>query len=44
MKKRRKKMDFNEEQLKAINSPLDKHVLVSASAGSGKTQILSQKV
>lgn len=36
--------DFNDKQLEAINSSVNKDVLVSASAGSGKTEILSQKV
>ena len=35
---------FNVKQLEAINSPIDKNVIVSASAGSGKTEILAQKV
>lgn len=39
-----KNKTFNTKQIEAINSPLDKDVLVSASAGSGKTEILSYKV
>ena len=35
---------FNVKQLDAINSPINKNVIVSASAGSGKTEILAQKV
>lgn len=36
-------MPFTNEQLKAINDQ-DKDILVSASAGSGKTTVLVQRV
>jgi len=37
-------MNFNKDQLNAINSPLSKDVLVAAGAGSGKTNTLKEKV
>ena len=43
-KKKSMATDFNKKQLEAINSSVNKDVLVSASAGSGKTEILSQKI
>ncbi|MFV0254862.1 MAG: UvrD-helicase domain-containing protein [Erysipelotrichaceae bacterium] len=37
------KVSFNQQQLQAINT-LDKNVIVAASAGSGKTAILTERV
>lgn len=37
-------MAFNKEQLAAIEAPINKDVLISAGAGSGKTKTLSHRV
>lgn len=37
-------MGFNEEQLKAIHASVNEDVLISAGAGSGKTNTLSERV
>src|SRR5574344_1459579 len=37
-------MNFNEDQLKAINAPLNQNLMISAGAGSGKTATLTEKV
>ena len=38
------KKEFNDSQLEAINASIEKDILVSAAAGSGKTKTLSSKV
>lgn len=35
---------FNEEQLLALANPIDRNLIISAGAGSGKTRTLSEKV